>query len=128
MLPSLSDNIAGVSFDSFAISPSKYLKYLLASNLERGARCITKDVQSIFEVFSMPGFDSLHGIINCTGLGAVSLVHDPSLFPTKGQSIIVRGVINRIISMIGDGWEVVVVPRCGAQETFLGVSKVANDW
>lgn len=128
MLPSISDDVAGLSFDAFSIAPSKYLKYLLEANLASGAKCITKDLQSISDVFSLPEFDNIHGVINCTGIGAVSLVHDPSLYPTKGQSIIVRGEAECVTTMTGDGWEAVVVPRCGEQETFLGVSKVADSW
>lgn len=128
MIPSISDDVAGVSFDSFSISPPKYLRYLLEANINLGAKRITRDLQSIPDVFSLPGLENIHGVINCTGIGAVSLIHDPSLFPTKGQSIIVRGEAERITTMVGDEWEAVVVPRCGENETFLGVSKVADDW
>ena len=69
----------------------------------------------------------MRGVINCTGLGASKFVGDPHLFPTKGQSVIVRGQAHRISTGFGDGWEDVVVPRYGENETFLGVSKVAHD-
>lgn len=85
-------------------------------------------VRSLKEVASMDAFRHFHGIVNCTGLGAVEIVPDEAVFPTKGQSLIVKGEAACISSMLGDGWESVVVPRSGEHQTFLGVSKVPGDW
>lgn len=71
---------------------------------------------------------NLYGVVNCTGLGAGKLVHDPAVFPTKGQTIIVRGQAARIATRSGDGWEALVIPRPGANETLLGGCKIAGDW
>ena len=76
----------------------------------------------------MPGFENLQGVVNCTGIGATQLVDDPDLFPTKGQSVTVRGRAERIVTGLRDDWEDVVVPRSSGNETFLGVSKIAGDW
>ncbi|KAI4263393.1 MAG: hypothetical protein L6R42_001461 [Xanthoria sp. 1 TBL-2021] len=122
------DNPTGLSFNSFSISPAKYLKYLHAENSKLGAHFVRATVRSLKEVASMDAFRHFHGIVNCTGLGAVEIVPDEAVFPTKGQSLIVKGEAACISSMLGDGWESVVVPRSGEHQTFLGVSKVPGDW
>ena len=122
------DNPTGLSFDSFSISPSRYLGYLHAENIRLGVHCVSFAVGSLDEVASMDIFCNFAGIVNCTGLGAAKLVPDKAVFPTKGQSLIVKGEAVCVTSMIEDGWETVLVPRSGEQQTFLGVSKVAGDW
>lgn len=126
-IPAKGEHAAGISYDSFNLSPLKYLQYLLTTAVKLGVKCRTTTVQAISELFSMPGFENLQGVVNCTGLGASKLVRDPALFPTKGQSVIVRGQADRIATGLGDDWEAVVVPRYGVNETFLGVSKVFGD-
>ena len=68
------------------------------------------------------------GVVNCTGLGAGKLVQDTAVFPTRGQTIIVKGKAARIATRSGDAWEALVIPRPGANETLLGGCKIANDW
>jgi D-amino-acid oxidase len=125
-IPATGPYAAGISYESFNLSPQKYLQYLLSLCEKLGAKCITTEVNSFVELFHR--FDNLRGVVNSTGLGAAKLVNDPDLFPTKGQSVMVRGQANRISTGLGDGWEAVVVPRYGENETFLGVSKIARDW
>lgn len=125
-IPATGPHAAGISYDSFCLNPGKYLSYLLSRSKELGAKHTTAEVQSFTEIFHK--FENVRGVINCTGLGAARLVEDPKLFPTKGQSVIVRGQAHRISTGLGDDWEAVVVPRYGENETFLGVSKVGGDW
>jgi hypothetical protein len=125
-IPATGSHAAGISYDSFAVNPAKYLSYLSSRSKELGAKHITSEVQSFTEIFHK--FENVRGVINCTGLGATKLVEDPKLFPTKGQSVIVRGLAHGITTGLGDDWETVIVPRYGTNETFLGVSKVPGDW
>lgn len=124
-IPATGSHAAGISYDSFNLSPAKYLKYLLSRSEKLGVKRITAEVESIAELFH--SFDEICGVVNCTGLGATKFTKDPNLYPTKGQSVIVRGEAERIATGLGDDWEAVVVPRYGENETFLGVSKVFGD-
>ncbi|KAI4233721.1 MAG: hypothetical protein LQ349_004233 [Xanthoria aureola] len=121
-------NLTGLSYDSFSISPSRYLRYLHEENSKLGVHFVRATIRSLKEVASMDAFRHFHGIVNCTGLGAVQIAPDKSVYPTKGQSLIVKGEAACISSVLGDGWESVVVPRSGEKQTFLGVSKVGGDW
>ena len=58
------------------------------------------------------------------------MVHDERVFPTRGQLVVVRGVAERIATRAGEGgWEALVIPRPGAEETtVLGGCKVVGDW
>lgn len=127
-LPTNRTFAAGISYQTFCISPPIYLQYLLSTCISLGAQCRTQDVQSITELFATSDFDDLRGLINCTGLAAGKLVDDPALFPTKGQTVIVKGHAARIATRSGDGWEALVIPRPGANETLLGGCKIVGDW
>ena len=119
---------AGIAYETFAVSPPVYLQYLYSSCVQVGAQCYTQDVQSTAEVFSEPRFATICGLVNCTGLGAGKLVHDTAIFPTKGQTVIVKGKASRIATRSGESWEALVIPRPSANETLLGGCKIANDW
>ena len=72
-------------------------------------RCIAQENDSSYELASRADLRHCHGIVNCTGIGATKLAEDSSLFLTKGHSVIVRGKACRISSMLGNGWEAVLV-------------------
>lgn len=48
MIPSESSAAAGICFDSFSISPSRYLNYLLSASIEEGMRCIVQEIDYIY--------------------------------------------------------------------------------
>ena len=93
-----------------------------------GVKVRTFHVLTLPEIFSIPGMESAIGVVNCSGLGAGKLVPDQACFPTKGQTVIVKGQANYIATRAGDGWEAIVIPRPGADETLLGGCKISGDW
>ncbi|CAF9913829.1 hypothetical protein IMSHALPRED_001456 [Imshaugia aleurites] len=119
---------AGIAYETFSVSPSLYLQYLCSTCVKLGAQRYTQDVLAIAKVCSEPRFAGVLGVVNCTGLGAGKLVQDTAVFPTRGQTIIVKGKAARIATRSGDAWEALVIPRPGANETLLGGCKIANDW
>lgn len=127
-LPAGGKFAAGISYQTFCVSPPIYLQYLLSQCITLGAQCRTETIKSIPELFTTLEFQNLHGAVNCTGIGAGKLVPDPAVFPTKGQTILVSGQAERIATRSGDGWEALVIPRPGANETLLGGCKIAGDW
>ncbi|RDW58722.1 hypothetical protein BP6252_13198 [Coleophoma cylindrospora] len=127
-MPSGSNFAVGVSYSTYSVSPPLYLSYLLRSCEALGADCVNLDVKSIPELMRQPGFTDIHGVVNCTGLGARDLVGDKACFPTKGQTLIVKGSAHRLSTRSGDGWEALVIPRPGANETLLGGCKIPRDW
>ena len=59
-----------------------YLPYLKSRVESDGAKIFIKDLSSPAELF--PAYDL---VVNCSGIGARSLVHDESVFPIRGQVI-----------------------------------------
>ena len=88
----------------------------------------THEVNSLTEVFEY--VPDAVGVVNCTGLGAIDLV-DPAeaekLFPTRGQTILVRGEAEMARLRIGEGYIGYVLRRSG-EGTILGGCKVDGDW
>lgn len=71
--------------------------------------------------------------MNCTGIGAGELARDNACFPTKGQTVLVRGQAKSVVTRRHeeDGkepWEALVIPRPGEEVTMLGGCKIAGDW
>lgn len=90
---------------------------------------MTTEVDSLEEVFEIPGIedDNVVGMVNCTGLAAKELARDERMFPTRGQTILVRGEAEVARLRQGDGWTCYVIRRPG-QGTILGGSYQENDW
>jgi D-amino-acid oxidase len=70
----------GYSFEAPIIEMPRYLPYLQARLRERGGRIFQREVHSLDEAWLKAPV-----VINCTGLGARSLVGDDSLFPIRGE-------------------------------------------
>lgn len=120
----------GVIYESFCINPSKYCDFLLGRLGDLGIKTITTEVDSLEEVFELPGIeddDNVVGMVNCTGLAAKELAHDERVFPTRGQTILVKGEAEMARLRRGDGWICYVIRRPG-QGTILGGSYQEDDW
>ncbi|HYI02926.1 FAD-dependent oxidoreductase [Hyalangium sp.] len=70
----------GYSFEAPIIEMPRYLPFLQARFRERGGRILQREVRSLDEVWREAPV-----VVNCTGLGARSLVGDDSLFPIRGE-------------------------------------------
>ncbi|KAF4637613.1 hypothetical protein G7Y89_g482 [Cudoniella acicularis] len=119
---------AGFRYKTFAVCPPIYLQYLQGTCREQGVECREHIVGSPSDVFSLDGLENSIGVINCTGLAAGALVSDTNVFPTKGQTVLVAGQASRIATRRGDGWEALVIPWPGTNQTLLGGCKIPGDW
>jgi hypothetical protein len=78
------------------INSPHYLTWLLRQFISKGGKLHRQTLNCISEVFD--GIEEgerqqVDGVVNCTGLGSLHLggVKDSSLFPTRGQTVIVKG-------------------------------------
>ena len=71
---------------------------------------------------------SIHAFINATGLGARTLVPDMAMYPTRGQTILVRGEASKVSTFEGIGLIRYVLPRKGSGTSLLGGTKQAGNW
>ena len=128
--PNIPEFAAGISYKTFAVSPPVHLRYLLDRCLHLGAQTCAQNVTSIPDLFLShdPALQKLEAVVNCAGLGGGQLTGDTNLFPTKGQTLIVRGAATRIATRAGQNWEALVIPRPGADETLLGGCKIEGVW
>ncbi|KAF3014063.1 hypothetical protein E8E14_012202 [Neopestalotiopsis sp. 37M] len=119
---------AGFEYETFALEPIRFLKYLHVLCVERGIKSRVGAVNSLAEVFTLEGFENAVGLVNCTGIAAGKLTPDPQVYPVKGQTVVVSGLADRIATRCGNGWEALVIPWPGTDKTMLGGSKIADDW
>ncbi|GAA5871689.1 hypothetical protein JCM3774_003018 [Rhodotorula dairenensis] len=82
----------GATFTCILIHTPSYLTYLVDRVKSLGGqihRCGA--LSSLSDAFKVvPHFASAGVLVNCTGLGARTLVPDPKVFPTRGQLVIVN--------------------------------------
>lgn len=120
----------GISYESFCINPHKYCDFLLGRLGDLGVKTMTTEVDSLEEVFELPGIEDnedVVGMVNCTGLGAKKLAGDEGMYPTRGQTILVRGETKIARLRKGEGWTAYTVRRPG-EGTILGGSFQEGDW
>jgi D-amino-acid oxidase len=119
---------SGVSYTTFAIDPNQYLRHLLAKCESLGAIIIRRKISSLGEVYSLPGLERVAAVVNSTGMGARELAGDRTVYPIKGQTVLVKGECKRIVfRQTKEGWQDAVLLRPGVG-TILGVSKDKGDW
>lgn len=124
----------GLSYTTFCINTPTYLTYLHAKILSLGGS-VSRHVlpSSADSSFSSSlkklavGQDVL-AFVNATGLGSKDLVGDSNVFPTRGQTIFVRGESKQISAQIGKGTIAYVIPRVGSDFTLLGGTMEEGDW
>ncbi|KAJ6635593.1 D-aspartate oxidase [Pseudolycoriella hygida] len=71
---------AGANYVTFTCEPTYLLPYLMRRFKSAGGKVLEKRVNSFDDLL-----DQYDIIINCTGLGAKTLVNDPKLTPIRGQ-------------------------------------------
>ncbi|KAF1800359.1 hypothetical protein V8B55DRAFT_1536843 [Mucor lusitanicus] len=101
----------GHKYNTVLINTPVYIAWLATKFKELGGEIVQRNVGHIDEVFGLAR--SLF-VINCTGLGARFLggVSDKAVFPTRGQTIVVKAPhINRTITHMGAQGISYVIPR-----------------
>ncbi len=122
--------VAGFAYDTVAVNPTLYCAWLLRQCERRGLKKQNLRVRSLWEVFdAVPG---AHMVVDCAGVGAGQLAGDEACFPTKGQTVLVRGQASKIATRRNlsgpEPWEALVIPRPGEDVTLLGGCKLVGDW
>jgi len=99
---------AGWAFSTPIVEMPKYLRWLEARLLAAGVAIEAADVEDL-----APWLRGAAVVVNCTGLGARSLVPDDSLYPVRGQVVRVEpGATNVYISTEdAPGGVAYVIPR-----------------
>jgi D-amino-acid oxidase len=75
--------VSGWQYTAPAVNMPVYLEYLLRRYAGRGGRVLAQTVTSLDSVAAPV-------VVNCTGIGARSLVPDESLVPVRGQVVVVE--------------------------------------
>ncbi|KAK4702878.1 D-amino-acid oxidase, partial [Phenoliferia sp. Uapishka_3] len=124
----------GATFDTLMIHPRDYLLYLLRIFEAAGGRthrATLSSLSSVFQIQDAPSLASATAVVNCTGLGARELVHDETIFPTRGQLVLVRapwleyGMMR--LGPKGSGIYTYTLPRLDGT-CVIGGTALANDW
>ena len=118
------DNIQAVElFKTFHINPSKYLAWLTSQFLSSDGTVVKSRVNSFSDL------EDYDVIVNCTGLGAMFLTGDTSMYPVKGQIVTVFAPrVNGIRFHLGlMGKEHHIIPQ-GNGTVMLGGSAEKNEW
>ncbi|GAA6026989.1 hypothetical protein JCM8097_006019 [Rhodosporidiobolus ruineniae] len=123
----------GASFTAILIDTPAYLPYLLDRFTSLGGllhRC--SSLTSLSSALSTsPAFRSADLIVNCTGLGARDLVNDKTVFPTRGQLVLIRAPwIKKGITRLGakgSGVYDYIIPRRSGI-VVLGGCAEQNNW
>eukprot|EP00026_Physarum_polycephalum_P013333 Phypoly_transcript_13723.p1 GENE.Phypoly_transcript_13723~~Phypoly_transcript_13723.p1 ORF type:complete len:336 (-),score=42.68 Phypoly_transcript_13723:35-1015(-) len=114
----------GFSIIGIVADTDLYLDFLMDKFVRRGGTIIQKEVNNIDELFTKYNI-----VINCSGLGARELVNDDTIYPTRGQTVIVKNK-EHSHSLMYDGYKpedlVYIVPR--TRTTVLGGTAQANNW
>lgn len=66
--------------------------------------------------------------LNASGLGAAKLCGDKTMYPVRGQTVLVKGEAHATRTRIGDGYTAYCIPRPGSGQTILGGTKEKGVW
>jgi len=94
----------GTSFGSVCINPEIYLAWLVSECLKNRVRFRRADIKHIHDATKLHHSGSpAHLVVNCTGLGSLSLggVQDKKLYPGRGQVVLVRNEPRAMVAVSG---------------------------
>ncbi len=122
-LPPVAGIVAGYRFEVPLIETPMYMRWLHNSAVLAGIELQTRTIASLEDV--SPEYDV---IVNCTGLGAFTLVGDHSMYPIRGQIVKVEpGYVDRFLFDEENPVQpVYIIPR--SDGTILGGTAIVLDW
>jgi len=94
----------GTSFGSVCINPEIYLAWLVSQCLKNGVKFRRGDLKHIHQAARLHhSGQRAQLIVNCTGLGSLSLggVQDRKLYPGRGQVVLVRNEPRAMVAVSG---------------------------
>ncbi|KAI9845255.1 MAG: hypothetical protein M1837_005011 [Sclerophora amabilis] len=137
----------GICFTSYTANPEIYLRYLQTQLVVLGGRLQRLDLSvsdglgaaltavAANRQITSAGARVPVAFVNATGLSARTLVPDGQVYPSRGQTVLVRGVAESIRTRVGEFGIAYVIPRGpigndGDAEgtTVLGGCKQAGNW
>ncbi len=126
---------SGVRFMAVCINVPHHLQYLLSSFLARGgklfrARLPTQEVfaralNAATALIKVNRLGEVYAYVNASGLGARVLVGDKDVFPTRGQTVLVKGESRFAKTTDRNSY---VIPRPGSGTTILGGTREDGNW
>lgn len=142
----------GIAYTSFTFNPEKHTRYLLNRILALGGRTVRATLPTekgitgaLEEAANLTSTTTPNEskedliFINATGLGARTLVPDPTIHPIRGQTLLVSGEAERITTHLlfseeegdrpdSDERIAYIVPRKGTGTTIIGGTKEVGRW
>lgn len=129
---------SGVSFTAICVNVPHHLQYLLSSFLAAGghilkmnlptqkdSRGFVATLKSVAALVEQKGLGRTKVFVNATGLGARSLVGDEDVFPTRGQTVLVKAESKFAKTTDQNSY---VIPRPGSGTTILGGTRENGNW
>ncbi len=126
---------SGVSFTTICINVPRHLRYLLSSFIAAGGKFMKARLPTdkglagaLRPAASLAGGqEQQQGFIfvNASGLGAKDLVPDNTMFPVRGQTVLVKGESKYAKTMNENNY---VIPRPGSETTILGGTREVGNW
>jgi D-amino-acid oxidase len=138
----------GAYYKAMSINVPQYLLYLLTQAQKHGVEIVKARLDTskgflhalkeaedlVSHSHSQPSSNSPPSkpacFINATGLGARTLCPDPTMYPIRGQTVLVKGEAHSTITRVGVGssYRTYCIPRPGSGTTILGGTKEENVW
>jgi len=129
---------SGVSFTTITVNVPRHLSYLLSQFRSTGGSILRASLPSTGGLANALDFaeqvvrkhksGDIHAFVNATGLGARGLVPDEQMYPTRGQTILVKGEAEKVSTFEGIDSIRYVIPRKGSGTSVLGGTKQAGNW
>lgn len=112
----------GLSFDLPLIETPIYMNYLQQRFSELGGKVVRREISALAEALA-----ESEVVINCSGLGARTLLNDREVFPIRGQIIRVSKVSFRdFVFFDTPQTTTYIIPR--SQDCILGGTSQPNNW
>lgn len=82
-------------YKSFIFHAPNYLLHLAATLRSKSVKIHRRKLTSVQEAYNSPEFGSVSLVVNCTGLGAKSLLGYPredvkDIYPIRGQTVLIQ--------------------------------------
>ena len=109
------------SFNTYIINGRNFVPWLMKKIERNGGHFVQKKVKDISELSS---YDI---VVNCTGMGSVELVGDTSIYPVRGDAVIIKAPwIKQFYFLIGKENYTYIFPR--SSNILLGGTGEKNNW
>lgn len=128
----------GITFETFCINAPNYLAHLQKMVISLGGRIVRARISTqqsfagaLLEadlVNESETGSSTFAYVNALGLGVEAFGIDSLVFPTRGQTLFVKGEASKIAVQVGERLLAYVFPRVGSGYTLLGGTQEAGDW